>query len=89
MDIFRFFGEILSEQINKPPTPSAGLIRLGFKADFPGKDPQTMTYDDLLFVFKNGLKKKLEFLNMDNINGIVNHMVKQLNLNQSILTISK
>ena len=62
MDLFRFFGEILAEKINKGVVPSTGLIRLAFKADLPGKDPLTIKYDDLYFVFNNALKQKLEFL---------------------------
>ena len=86
MDVIKLFGDILAKEINKPEIASRGVLRLAIKLDFPEKSLDTLSFEDLMHVFKNGLKKKLEVIGESNINLTSQKMIRELTKKQSILT---
>ena len=86
MDVIKLFGDILAKEINKPEIASRGVLRLAIKLDFPGKNVENLSYEDLSHVFKNGLKKKLEVIGEFNVNAISKKMIMELTKKQSVLT---
>ena len=88
MDFIRVMGEILAEKIKKEVMPSRGLIRLAIKKDLPEKDINKLSYKDFLFVFQNGLKEKLELIRVPNVEKVIDEMISELKLKQSLITIS-
>lgn len=86
MDIINLFGDILAKEIDKPGIACRGIIRLAIKLDFPGKNAENLSYEDLSHVFKNGLKKKLEVIGELNVNAISKKMIIELTKKQSVLT---
>ena len=86
MDIINLFGDILAKEIDKPEIACRGIIRLAVKLDFPGKNVENLSYEDLLHIFKNGLKKKLEVIGELNVNAISKKMIMELTKKQSVLT---
>ena len=89
MDLVRFLGDILAKEIEKPEIACRGIIRLAVKLDFPEKTIESMSFEDLMHVFKNGLKKKLEIIGEINSNAVSQKMIKELTKKQSILTFTR
>ena len=89
MDLVRFLGDILAKEIEKPEIACRGIIRLAVKLDFPDKTIESMSFEDLMHVFKNGLKKKLEIIGEINSNALYQKMIKELTKKQSILTFTR
>ena len=80
----RLKDEGIAKEINIKPMPSRGIIRLVIRLDYPNKDPEDLSFDEMLHVFKNGLKAKLGNIGIDNNSSIVNKMVSELTKNQSL-----
>ena len=89
MDLVRFLGDILAKEIEKPEIACRGIIRLAVKLDFPEKTIENMSFEDLIHVFKNGLKKKLEVIDEINSNVVSQKMIHELTKKQSILTFTR
>ena len=87
MDLIRYFGNILAKKINRKEMPARGLIRLAIRLDFGDKDPEKLSYEDFLHLFNNGLKKKLEIIDVQNIDQVIKEMIAELTSKQSLFTI--
>ena len=87
MDPFQFFGDLLSEKINKRPIACRGLIRFSLKDT--GSSAENLSYDSLLKAFKEGLNLRLENIGIEKTDIIINDMIKELQNNQSLLTIGR
>ena len=86
MNIATFFGNVLSEKTGLNVVPCAGLLRLSIKK--AGKTPENVSLSDLKSIFQKELREKLEGLGIDDVPGIVKHMVTELIKNQSLFTMS-
>ncbi|MFX1274237.1 MAG: hypothetical protein ACFFBP_21730 [Promethearchaeota archaeon] len=86
-DIIQFLGQKLAAKIDKPLMPSKGIIRLAIKDDHG--EFKNMTFDKLKYSLKNGLKKRLESINISNSDEVCNYLLKELISNQSLLTMAK
>ena len=84
-----YFGEILAKEINVKPMPGRGIIRLAIRLDYPNKDPEDLSFDEMLYVFKNGLNVKLGNLGIENSNSVINKMVTELTKNQSLFIMAR
>lgn len=85
MDPFQFFGDLLSERINKPPIACRGLIRFSLKDT--GHSADNPSYNSLLKAFKEGLNVRLKNIGIEKSDSVVNEMITELKKNQSLLTI--
>lgn len=87
MDPFQFFGDLLSEKINRRPIACRGLIRFSLKDT--GSSAENPSYDSLLKAFKEGLKIRLENIGIERTDVVINEMITELKNNQSLLTIGR
>lgn len=85
MDPFQFFGDLLSEKINRRPIACRGLIRFCLKDT--GYSAENPSYDSLLKAFKEALNIRLKNIGIDKSDSVVNEMITELKKNQSLLTI--
>ena len=86
MNIATFFGNVLSEKTGLKVVPCAGLIRLSIKK--AGKTPENVSFLELKSIFQKEFKEKLKGIGIDDVQGIIKHMVTELIKNQSLFTMS-
>ncbi len=80
-----FLGEKLAIEINIEPIAGKGLIRLAIKDDLG--EAQDINIQKLRKVIKNGLKNRLEKINVENVNSVITKLDSLLISNQSLFTI--
>ena len=87
MEIIKYLGDILAEQVRISPPAARGLIKLSIKDEFgPFKDLYTLNLPDFYIFLRNSLKKRLIHLKVSNIDTIINKLLNELELNQSLIT---
>ena len=86
MNVATFFGNVLSEKTGLKVVPCAGLIRLSIKK--AEKTPENVSFSDLKSIFQKELRERLEGIGIDDVQGIIKHMVTELIKNQSLFTMS-
>ena len=84
-------GQSLSELTHRPYLACKGLIRIAFNDDgFQRKlNYNQVNYNDTVFVLKNGLKKRLEVINIEYIDDTINSLINVITRSQSIFTMSR
>ena len=89
MEIIKYLGDKLSQQINISPPAARGLLKLSIKDELgPFTDLNQINYSDLRNVLHNSLKKRLHKLEISNIEYIISYLLNELTLNQSLITIA-
>lgn len=86
MDPVYTFGFKLAELMNKKDFAGVSLLCLAIKDS--GKGYVNLTYDDFKNIFLTYLPKRLESLHVDNSQEIISELMKMLNQNQTIFTLS-
>ncbi|MFX0024122.1 MAG: hypothetical protein ACFE9S_17475 [Candidatus Hermodarchaeota archaeon] len=90
MEMIKYLSIILSEQIDLSPSASAGLIRLAIKDTVgPFKPINQLNFKDYKISCEINLKKRLQKLNINNINQIIISILDELVQNQSLITMEK
>lgn len=85
--MIKFLGENLAKKINKDVMPSTGFIRLALKDDHGmNKD---LSIKDIKHTLESGLRKRLNAINIQEIDEIINFLNKKLLENQALLTMTK
>lgn len=89
-NIILFFGNQLAEALGKKNKSGAicGFIRLALKAEFGEDGVKKITADKLKKAFQGDLSEKLKILNIENMDQIMSKMVKNIDMNQSLFTMS-
>ena len=67
--------------------PSTGFIRLAIKDDHG--TAQNLSIQQIKHTINNGLRKRLTFIRIQNIDEIVIYLTKELLNNQALLTMTK
>ena len=89
MEIIKYLGDKLSEEINISPPAARGLLKLSIKDELgPFTDLSKINYNDLCLILKTSFKNRLINLEISNIEYIINYLLKELTLNQSLITIA-
>ena len=89
MEISRYLGDKLAEQMSISPPVARGLIKLSIKDELgPFKALDTINYNDYITVLNNSFKKRLIKLEVSNFEDIVDYLLEKLELNQSLITIA-
>ncbi|TFG15662.1 MAG: hypothetical protein EU535_01680 [Promethearchaeota archaeon] len=89
MEIIKYLGDKLSQQINISPPAARGLLKLSIKDELgPFIDLNQINYNDLCNVLHNSLKERLNKLEISNIEYIISYLLNELTLNQSLITIA-
>ena len=89
MEIIKYLGDKLSEQINISPPAARGLLKLSIKDELgPFTDLNKISYNDLCNVLKNSFKNRLIYLEISNYEFIINNLLNELTLNQSLITMA-
>ena len=90
MEIINFLALILSERIGISPAASRGLLKLSIKDQFgPFHQLDQLNYYNLKEVILDSLKKRLENINVKEIDLILRILILELTDNQSLITIEK
>lgn len=90
-EIVNILGQSLSELTHRPYLACKGLIRIAFNDDgFQQKlNYNQVNYSDTVFVLKNGLKKRLEVINIEYIDDTINSLIDVITRSQSVFTMSR
>jgi len=89
MEIIRYLGEQLAKKINISPPAARGLLKLSIKDELgPFIALDKISYNELSKVLHNSLKKRLINLKISNYEEIVIFMTRELELNQSLITMA-
>ncbi|MBY9004457.1 MAG: hypothetical protein KGD73_10830 [Candidatus Lokiarchaeota archaeon] len=86
MEVIKYLGNSLAKftQISSPG--ARGLIKLALIDEFgPFKPLQHITYKELKLVIENALKKRLNSLNINNTNKIIEELLDLLAKYQSLI----
>lgn len=90
MEIIKYLGEKLSEKIKISPPAARGLIKLAIKDELGAFKPfNEITFNDLKAVIQNALKIRVERLNVQNVENLINYLTIELTENQSLIIMSK
>ncbi len=89
MEIIKYLGDKLAKEINISPPAARGLLKLSIKDELdPFRPLFKITFNELRNVLQNSFKKRLINLEISNYEAIVNHMIIELELNQSLITMA-
>lgn len=89
MEIIKYLGDKLAEQIKISPPAARGLLKLSIKDELgPFLDLKQIDYIGLYNVLENSLKNRLIKLEISNYEFVVSYMVNELTLNQSLITMA-
>ena len=87
MEIIRYLAVKLSNQLRISPPAARGLIKLSIKDELgPFKKLKRINYNEYCNVIRNSLKKRLDMLKISNYEFIVNNLLEELDLYQSLIT---
>ena len=90
MQIINHLGEILSKKIQISATASRGLIKLAIKDEIGPFVPfNQITLKDYQVIIRNSLKKRLQRLNVENFEEIIELLVNELITHQSLVLMEK
>lgn len=89
MEIINYLGDKLSEHINITPAASRGLLKLAIKDELgPFKPLELISFNDLKNVINNSLERRLNKLDIQNLQNILKNLLEELTKNQSLITMS-
>ncbi|TFG03147.1 MAG: hypothetical protein EU539_12535 [Promethearchaeota archaeon] len=89
MEIIKYLGNKLAEQINISAPAARGLLKLSIKDELgPFKDLNQLNYEELSLVLKNSLKNRLINLKVNDQDHVINKLLNELTLNQSLITMA-
>ena len=78
----------MAQKINISPPAARGLIKLSIKDELgPFKPYNQIDFEDLKKTFENSLKKRLLKLDIQECESILDYLLDELTLNQSLITI--
>lgn len=81
-------GDLLAQKINISPPAARGLIKLSIKDELgPFKPYNQIDFADLKKTFENSLKRRLIKLEVQECESILDYILDELTLNQSLITI--
>lgn len=81
-------GDLLAQKINISPPAARGLIKLSIKDELgPFKPYNQIDFEDFKKTFENSLKKRLIKLDIQKCESILDYIIDELTLNQSLITI--
>lgn len=87
MEIIKFLADKLASRIGMSPVAARGLIKLSIKDKFgPFKPIEQLTYGDLDQMIEDSLKKRLEEIEIENLEEIIRYLKTELSENQSLIT---
>ncbi len=90
IDIIIFLGDRLASNANISPPAARGLLKLSIKDELgPYKPLNQINYSELKATIRNALKKRLENLGFQDIEGLITLMVTELRDNQSFITMTE
>ena len=81
-------GELLAQKINISPPAARGLIKVSIKDELgPFKPYYQIDFEDLKKTIANSLKVRLLKLEVQKCESIIEYIIDELTLNQSLITI--
>ena len=81
-------GDLLAQKINISPPAARGLIKLPIKDELgPFKPYNQIDFEDLKKTCENSLKRRLLKLKVQECESILDYILDELTLNQSLITI--
>ncbi len=81
-------GDLLAQKIDISPPAARGLIKLSIKDELgPFKPYNQIDFEDLKKTFENSLKRRLIKLEVQEFESILDYIIDELTLNQSLITI--
>ncbi|MFW9929761.1 MAG: hypothetical protein ACFFD1_10250 [Candidatus Thorarchaeota archaeon] len=90
MEIIKYFGAIIAENLQISPPAARGLIKLAIKDRYgPFKPLEQLTFNDYKEVLKNEVKTRLETIEINNIDELISRLINFLIENQSIITLGE
>lgn len=90
MQIINHLAEFLSKKIQISATASRGLIKLAIKDEIGPFVPfNQITLKDYQVIIRNSLKKRLQRLNVENFEEIIELLVNELITHQSLVLMEK
>ena len=90
MQIINQLAEILSEKVGISALASRGLIKLAIKEEFgPFKPSNQIGLRDFICLIQNSLKLRLQKLNVENLEEIINYLLDELVNHQSLITMER
>jgi len=86
VEVIKYLGFNLAEYIMISPPGARGLIKLAIKDELgPFKPFQQVSYKELKMVIENALKKRLQILEINAIDKIIEEMLALLARYQSLI----
>ncbi|MBN1802613.1 MAG: hypothetical protein JW891_13960 [Candidatus Lokiarchaeota archaeon] len=90
MEIIKYLAEVLAQNINISSTATRGLIKLAIRDQLgPFYQFSQITYDDLKKTIQEALRNRLKVLKIQNFEDLTSFLLKELKLNQSLITMSR
>jgi hypothetical protein len=87
LEIIKFLADKLARKIGMSAVAARGLIKLSIKDKYgPFKPYEQLTYGDLEQMIEDSLKKRLEEIEIDNLEDLITFLKTELNENQSLIT---
>ncbi len=86
MDFVNFLGPKLSALISKDVSPCKGLIRFAIRDAC--KNPNSLTYKDIIEIVNKELKIRLDQVNIPELDQVMSQLNKIIIKNQSVFTMS-
>ena len=88
MEIIYILAEKLSQKIHISPPAARGLLKLSIKEEVgPFKPLNQLDYDDFKNSIEKALRMRLDKLSINNPNEIIEYLIKELRIIQSLITI--
>jgi hypothetical protein len=86
VEVIKYLGSNLAELIMISPPGARGLIKLAIKDELgPFKPFQQISYKELKMVIENALKKRLQNLEINTVDKIIEEMLALLARYQSLI----
>ena len=86
IEIIKFLGDKLADQVNITHLAGRGLLKLSIKDEVgPFKPLEKLSYEDLKSTIQNALRDRLIKLEIINPNQIITFLLNELNKNQSLI----
>lgn len=90
MEIINVLAEKLGKKIGISPAAARGLLKLAIKDELGSFiNYKNLKYEQLESIIENSLRKRLEKLNIENIDQIINYLEDKKKKYQSLITMEK
>jgi hypothetical protein len=87
LTIIAHLGDKLASLISISGAAARGLIKLAIKDEFgPFRQHTQINFKEYKSILENSLRVRLKNLNISNIDDVVNQMLDELTLKQSLIT---